>query len=84
MMGKLERYFEAMAETASADDPNRAEEFAMAAWSTMIGAITLSRVFAGDERADRILLAARKAIMTLDETPAGRSSAAIVNGRASS
>lgn len=84
MMGKLERYFEAMAETASADDPDSAEEFAMAAWSTMIGAITLSRVFAGDERADRILLAARKAIMALDETPAGRSSAAIVNGRASS
>lgn len=84
MMGKLERYFEAMAETASADDPDSAEEFAMAAWSTMIGAITLSRVFAGDERADRILLAARKAIMTLDETTAERSSAEIVNGRSSS
>jgi len=72
MMDKLERYFEGMAaaSVSMADDPARAREFAMGAWSTMVGAIVLSRVFAGDPKADQILLAARDAILRLDrDTP---------------
>lgn len=68
MMAKLDRYFESMAaaSTSASDDPARAQDFAMGAWSTMVGAIILSRVFAGDPKADQILLAARNAILTLD------------------
>lgn len=69
MIAKLERYFNGMAASAAIDDPEHAQDFALAAWSTMVGAIILSRVFAGDPKADRILLAARNAVLALERQP---------------
>lgn len=67
MMAKLDRYFDGMANASEAADPASAEAFALGAWSTMVGAIILSRVFAGDPKADQILAAARQAILERDQ-----------------
>ena len=63
MAEQLNQSFEAMAE-ASAIDSN-ADQFAVASWSTMIGAIMISRIFAGDPKADQILEMARKSILEM-------------------
>lgn len=44
-----------------------ADQFAMAAWSMMVGAVMVSRVFGDDPRADQILTAARKSILELEQ-----------------
>jgi TetR/AcrR family transcriptional repressor of nem operon len=48
------------------DLPAYTEQFAAAAWAMMIGALTMSRVYAGDPRSDEILAAARRAILDLE------------------
>ena len=65
MAGKLERYLDNMAKVYG--DGPEADEFASGAWSTMIGAVILSRVFAGTPRSDEILAQARRAILRLEE-----------------
>lgn len=47
-------------------DDAAAENAAMAVWCTMVGAITLSRVFQGTKRADEILKNARQSILDLE------------------
>jgi TetR/AcrR family transcriptional regulator, transcriptional repressor for nem operon len=61
---RLEHAFElmtnAMGENAAAHDA------AISAWCTMVGAITLSRVFGEDKRGDDILKLARRSILDLE------------------
>lgn len=64
MMNQLERSIEVIASAIGV--PKFAEQFAEAAWATMLGAITMSRIFAGDKRADQILTSARRAILDLE------------------
>jgi len=64
MTQRLEEYFASMSE-ALGDGPE-ADDHAVAAWCTMVGAVVLSRVFKGDQRSDAILRQARKAILQLD------------------
>jgi TetR/AcrR family transcriptional repressor of nem operon len=47
-------------------DVQDADDLAVSAWCTMVGAVVLSRVFQGDERSDAILRRARKAILDLE------------------
>lgn len=63
MMQKMDNYLAAMAEAQGGAPDEQAEDFSLAAWSTMVGAIALSRVFAGDPRSDRVLAAARQMIL---------------------
>jgi TetR/AcrR family transcriptional repressor of nem operon len=65
MARRLETYFARMSE-AFEDDPD-ADDHAVAAWCTMVGAIVLARVFRGDARSDAILRQARKAILDLQD-----------------
>ena len=64
MMSQLDRSIETIATAIAV--PEYAEQFAEAAWATMIGAITISRVFAGEKRADQVLASARRAILDLE------------------
>ena len=64
MMQQLERSIEAMACAIGA--PKYAEAFAETAWATMLGAITMARIFEGDKRADQVLTSARRAILDLE------------------
>jgi TetR/AcrR family transcriptional repressor of nem operon len=64
MAERLELSFEDMAR-AMGNEPG-AEEAAVTAWSSMVGAITLSRVFRGTERADDILRMTRQTILDLE------------------
>jgi len=64
MAARAERSFAAMAEAMGGGAA--AEEAAVAAWCTMIGAIVLSRVLRGDRRADDILKYARRAVLDLE------------------
>lgn len=65
MRERLEQYFDRTA-TAIGDD-RAAQELAVSAWCTMVGAIMLSRVFKGEEKADQILRQARKSILELEQ-----------------
>ena len=64
MAQSLERAFQDMAK-AMGDGPG-AEEAAIAAWCSMVGALTLSRVLRGTERADQILKVARRSVLDLE------------------
>ena len=64
MMSQLDRSIEVIASAIKV--PEYAEQFAEAAWAMMIGAITISRVFAGEKRADHLLASARRAILDLE------------------
>ena len=64
MARRLEKYFDDLA-AAIGDDPEAAD-LAVSAWSTMVGAVVLSRVFANTERSDAILRQARRSILRLD------------------
>jgi TetR/AcrR family transcriptional repressor of nem operon len=61
MMRRLDLYFSEVSQLIG--PVPHAKELAIAIWCTMVGAITLARVFKGDERSDAILRAARKAIL---------------------
>lgn len=64
MAQSLERAFQNMAK-AMGDGPE-AEDAAIAAWCAMVGALTLSRVLRGTERADQILKVARRSVLDLE------------------
>ena len=64
MGARLENCFEDMAR-AMGEGP-LAEQAAVAAWCAMVGAVTLSRVFRGTERADDILRMTRQTILDLE------------------
>jgi TetR/AcrR family transcriptional regulator, transcriptional repressor for nem operon len=64
MAARLEENFARMTKVMGEGRP--AEEAAVTAWCTMVGAIVLSRVFRREKRADEILKQARQAILDLD------------------
>jgi TetR/AcrR family transcriptional repressor of nem operon len=61
MRDRVAAFIDDLAEAIGTPD---AREQAMAAWSTMVGALTLSRVFEGDALSDEILASARHAILS--------------------
>jgi TetR/AcrR family transcriptional repressor of nem operon len=65
MMRRLDLYFSEVSELIG--PVGEAKDLAIAIWCTMVGAITLARVFKGDERSDAILRAARKTILELEK-----------------
>ena len=64
MAQQLIKSFEIMAEVLG-DDATDSEQFAMSAWSMMVGAVMISRVLEDDPRADKVLAMARKSILEL-------------------
>ncbi|HEV2160550.1 TetR/AcrR family transcriptional regulator [Bradyrhizobium sp.] len=64
MSNRLGKYFENIKDLA---DEDKADDFAMAVMSMIVGAVTLSRVMKDEETSDKLLLAARKAILEYDE-----------------
>lgn len=64
MQAMIERSLATMSEVHGGE---RSEEFSMAAWSTMVGALVLSRILSGDPKSEDILASARSAVLTLDE-----------------
>ena len=61
MMRRLDLYFSEISQVIG--PVPEAKDRAISIWCTMVGAITLARVFKGDERSDDILRTARKAIL---------------------
>ena len=64
MAEQLDRSIETIASVFG--DAEQAEQFAEAAWATMIGGIVLSRVYADKARADAVLASTRRAILDLE------------------
>ena len=64
MSAQLKRSFDLLGE-AHGGKGEDAEQFAVSAWAMMIGALTMSRVMAGDPEADRVLALARKSVLEL-------------------
>ena len=64
MSDRLGEYFDNIRNFGDEDDANN---FAMAVMSMVVGAVTLSRVMKDDEASDKLLLAARKALLEYDE-----------------
>jgi hypothetical protein len=48
-----------------------AEQFALTAWSMMIGAMTISRVLGDDPRSDRVLALVRKSLLEMEAAGKG-------------
>jgi TetR/AcrR family transcriptional repressor of nem operon len=71
MAQQLVKSFETMAE-ALGDDGQETEQFAVSAWSMMVGAMMISRIMADDPMADRVLALARKSILDLAALHGGR------------
>lgn len=71
MAQQLARSFEIMGE-ALGEDARDSEQFAVSAWSTMVGALMISRVMGPDPMADRVLALARKSILDLAALHDGR------------
>jgi TetR/AcrR family transcriptional regulator, transcriptional repressor for nem operon len=63
MSDRLGKYFDNIKDIADEDD----NDFAMAVMSMVVGAVTLSRVMKDEKISDKLLLAARKAILEYDE-----------------
>lgn len=61
MRSHLHEFFDATAQ-AVGDDP-QARKLALSSWSTMVGAIMLSRIFRGEKLGDEILRESRSAIL---------------------
>ncbi len=64
MAEQLNRSFDTMAEALGNSD--HSDQFAVSAWSMMIGAMMVSRVLGDDVRADQVLAMARKSILELE------------------
>lgn len=73
MAQQLAKSFETMGD-ALGETGRDLEQFAVSAWSMMVGAMMLSRVMADDPQADRVLALARKSILDLAELHGGRKS----------
>jgi len=69
MMQRLDLYFSEVSELIG--PVREAKDLAISIWCTMVGAITLARVFKGDERSDAILRAARKTILEQEKRAQG-------------
>jgi len=64
MVRRLEHSFDDMAQAMGGGQ--EAERAAIAAWCSMVGAISLARVFSGTDRSDEILRCARQSILELE------------------
>ena len=64
MAEQLGRSFETMAEALGGSEDG--DQFAVSAWSMMIGAMMISRVLGDDPRANQVLAKARKSILELE------------------
>lgn len=64
MAERLGHSFETMAEAFGGGADG--DQFAVSTWSMMIGAMMISRVLAGDPRADQVLALSRKSILDLE------------------
>jgi TetR/AcrR family transcriptional regulator, transcriptional repressor for nem operon len=71
MAQQLIKSFDTMGE-ALGETGRDAEQFAVSAWSMMVGALMISRVLADDPCADKILAMARKSILELATLHDGR------------
>lgn len=71
MAQQLTRSFEVLGD-ALGEVEEDTEQFAVSAWSTMVGAMIISRVLADDPMADRVLAHARKSILELAALHGGR------------
>lgn len=71
MAQQLTKSFEIMSE-ALGDGGQETEQFAVTAWSMMVGAMMISRIMADDPQGDRVLALARKSILELAELHGGR------------
>ena len=71
MAQQLLKSFEIMAE-ALGDDARDSEQFAVSAWSMMVGAMVVSRAMGPDPMADRVLALARKSVLDLAALHTGR------------
>jgi TetR/AcrR family transcriptional repressor of nem operon len=71
MAQQLAKSFEIMSEALGADAQD-SEQFGVAAWSMMVGALMISRVLGADPMADRVLALTRKSILDLAALHGGR------------
>ena len=72
MAQQLAKSFEVMGE-ALGETGEDSEQFAVSAWSMMIGAMMISRIMKDDPMADRVLTLARKSILELEGVLGGKS-----------
>lgn len=73
MAQQLVKSFETMGE-ALGEGGQDTEQFAVSAWSMMVGAMMISRILVDDPLADRVLALARKSILDLAALHGGRKS----------
>lgn len=71
MAQQLAKSFEVMGE-ALGETGEDSEQFAVSAWSMMIGAMMISRIMKDDPMADRVLALARKSILALEGLHGGK------------
>ena len=71
MAQQLAKSFETMGDALGATGQDQ-EQFAVSAWSMMVGAMMISRIMADDPQADRVLSLARKSVLELAELHGGR------------
>lgn len=71
MAQQLAKSFEIMGEALGQAGHDQ-EQFAVSAWSMMVGALMISRVLGEDPQADRVLALARKSVLELAELHGGR------------
>ncbi len=72
MAQQLAKSFDVMGKALGETDQD-SEQFAVSAWSMMIGAMMISRIMAGEPMADRVLTLARKSILELEALQGGKS-----------
>jgi TetR/AcrR family transcriptional repressor of nem operon len=71
MAQQLTKSFEVMSE-ALGETGEDSEQFAVSAWSMMVGAMMISRIMKDDPMADRVLALARKSILELEGVLGGK------------
>lgn len=71
MAQQLANSFETMGD-ALGEGARDQEQFAVSAWSMMVGAMMISRIMADDPQADQVLALARKSVLELAELHTGR------------
>jgi len=71
MAQQLNKSFEVMGE-ALGETGEDSEQFAVSAWSMMVGAMMISRIMKDDPMADRVLALARKSILELEGVLGGK------------
>lgn len=71
MAQQLAKSFETMGD-ALGEDGRDQEQFAISAWSMMVGAMMISRIMKGDPQADQVLALARKSVLELAALHSGR------------